>query len=244
MNHFENCAIIVIMTQRIEPTISPSIPATGASSIPIAKIHLSLGEKVAAFFWSFIPFYQGWKLQKALQCGRLDKAVEHIRKGGWWWYRHTIQSEDFRSLTLTREINSIRLILAQFDFDSGSPTGGSRAAKAFIEARDGPDFEKQEILSLLTGFKKTKLDDDAAVYGASKRIFVSEPKKNRDYRDAEDFYLELIYTETKNAKEFIKRICKVFTPPQNKQALREFVKYYLGLFNQIEQRLSIGTVKK
>lgn len=133
-------------------------------------------------------FYQSWKLQEALQCGQTKEAEERLRKGGWFWYKHTINSNDIRELAKDGRFASIKLIKDQILFNKKDPTGGSNAATALIEARDLRDTlqkidKADEICTILlnkfpyTEFPETKYYSSRPFSNSAYPYFVDDKSR-------------------------------------------------------------------
>ncbi len=189
------------------PTLSPHSttpsPTPSSSEADYSKIELTAGRIAlniifGVFTAGLYLAYQSWRLQKALQCGKVEVAQKAIEKGGWWLYKHTVNSDDFRSLALTNEIDSIQLIAAQILFDSESATGGSSAAEAFIIARDqnDVDYDKLTILKEIlpyTALQETTLDTTyAAVTDSPERIFVHQVRRPKKDRFTDDYLSHIL----------------------------------------------------
>lgn len=232
------------MTDIASPTLthSPSpTPSTASSETVYSRMELSTGQIAlniifGVFTAGLYLAYQSWQLQKALQCGQIETAQKAIEKGGWWLYRHTIESDDFRSLALTDEIQSIQLITAQILFDSKSATGGSSAAEAFIIARDQnvDGYDKLGILKKIlpyTDLPQTTVDTTYAAAGTTDRIFVHEVRRPKKERFSDDYLYHILSLCGKECTvdTFIEAIFERFPSwkePESESLSRVFLKKF------------------
>jgi hypothetical protein len=157
------------------------------------------------------------QLHYALKSGDTETAKVAIDNGGWLIYQYAIGSDDFRNLAIAEKVDLIKLIAAQILFNTETPSEGSSASIAFLEARDThvDGYERLKVLKeIRPDIPRTVSDAHAAVFGNSRRIFATDvPKPEPDPFFTQ--YLEHIYRDCKDivgctANTFIKAMHERF----------------------------------
>lgn len=102
---------------------STSEPSCTSLDPVYSKIELTTVQKLKIVFCAIVTcggylLYQSHQLQKALQTGKISEAEQAIQRGGWYLYNHVIGSDDVLSLALTREVEALKFLFAQIQFET------------------------------------------------------------------------------------------------------------------------------
>jgi hypothetical protein len=185
-------------------------------------VQISLFRKIATGLLTLVTltgylWFQMYQLQKALKEEQIEKAEEHIQKGGWFAYQFFIKSSDIHSLS-TKE-KSLQLIASQILFDPKSPNGASQAAHAFIAARDdrSQDRSPPKIIEDLLPYHflpETILDPKwNGIKESDDRIFLnskSEEEPNQSVLNSLQQLRSFHKYRSKTAEDFIASVYQKF----------------------------------